>query len=69
MAAAPDNPDFHDSRALNRQLVSALAEVLDLPAYPLRRAEPGQMLAQSGQLVLRRGVIEILQPAHCVSLD
>ena len=47
MAATLDTPDFRDSRALNRQLVTALADSLDLPAYPLRRAEPGQMLATS----------------------
>ncbi|MCZ4313157.1 Crp/Fnr family transcriptional regulator [Comamonadaceae bacterium G21597-S1] len=47
MAATLDTLDFRDSRALNRQLVTALADSLDLPAYPLRRAEPGQTLAPS----------------------
>jgi CRP-like cAMP-binding protein len=41
--------DFRDSRALNRQMVAALAEVLDLSSYPLHRAEQGQLLAPASR--------------------
>lgn len=40
-------PDLRDSRALNRQMVCALADALDLSGYALRRAEPGQILLPS----------------------
>lgn len=48
---APANPDFRDSRALNRQMVAAMVDAIDLSAYALHRAEPGQVLQPAGRTI------------------
>lgn len=45
-----ENPDFRDSKALNRAMVTALAGRLDMDAYALHRPTAGQMLSAAGAL-------------------
>ena len=47
-----ENPDVDDSRALNRQMVAALALALDFFAYPLKTFAAGQQLAHIGSPVI-----------------